>query len=75
MTDKILGTVELLKMNIADMQSNTQKLYVRIKELSEENASLKKQLGISNQFYKDDEGTLRWEDTDQPLESQLWDKV
>lgn len=27
------------------------------------------------QYYKDTEGVLRWKDTDQPLESQLWDKV
>lgn len=26
------------------------------------------------QYYKDAEGVLRWKDTDQPLESQLWDK-
>ena len=30
---------------------------------------------LSEQYYKDDEGVLRWKDTDQPLESQLWDKV
>ena len=29
----------------------------------------------SPQYYKDAEGVLRWRDTDQPLESQLWDKV
>ena len=27
------------------------------------------------QYYKDEDGCLRWRDTDQPLESQLWDKV
>lgn len=26
------------------------------------------------QYYRDEQGTLRWCDTDQPLESQLWDK-
>jgi hypothetical protein len=29
----------------------------------------------NHQYYKDEEGTLRWRDTEQPLESQLWDKV
>jgi len=29
----------------------------------------------NHQYYKDADGTLRWRDTDQPLESQLWDKV
>ena len=28
-----------------------------------------------NGFYKDSEGTLRWKDTDQPLESQLWNTM
>ena len=26
-------------------------------------------------IYKDSEGTLRWKDTDQPLESQLWNTM
>ena len=39
-------TIELLKRDIADMQGQIQKGYIRIKELLEENASLKKQLGI-----------------------------
>ena len=29
----------------------------------------------SSQYYKDADGVLRWKDTGQPLESQLWDKV
>ena len=39
-------TIELLKRDIADMQGQIQKGYIRIKELLEENASLKKQLGL-----------------------------
>jgi hypothetical protein len=29
----------------------------------------------NHQYYRDADGCLRWRDTDQPLESQLWDKV
>ena len=29
----------------------------------------------NHQYYKDADGCLRWRDTDQPLESQLWDQV
>lgn len=29
----------------------------------------------NSQYYRDGDGCLRWRDTDQPLESQLWDKV
>ena len=46
------NTIELLKNNIAEMQSQIQKGYIRIKELieekdklQEENDNLKKQLG------------------------------
>lgn len=46
------NTIELLKNNIAEMQGQIQKGYIRIKELveekdklQEENDSLKKQLG------------------------------
>lgn len=29
----------------------------------------------ASQYYKDEEGCLRWRDTDQPLESQLWKDI
>ena len=39
-------TIELLKRDIAEMQSQVQNGYIRIKELLEENTKLKEQLGI-----------------------------
>lgn len=39
------NTIELLKRDIAEMQGQIQKGYIRIKELIDENNSLKEQLG------------------------------